>query len=259
MPFNINEFHSEMAKRGGPAKQSNFDVLITEPPGIKFASFVNPERGVPENVFTLHVDSATVPGRGSEPINYGIYGPDNFVAGKAVYPPINIELICSPDQRERRLFLSWQDLAVGNARNLENFDGASSRIEDQFEMGYAKDPARGYLSECVTIRLYNDFSDKPTFQTKLIDVYPSNVDATAVSWGSGEVMKLSVRLMYRYFIETGNQLQPALAGQRRPANPFLTSGLGAAVSTGVGAVAGRVGAKRTAAIMTAGQVIRGRI
>ena len=31
MPFNINEFHSEMAKRGGPAKQSNFDVLnITE-------------------------------------------------------------------------------------------------------------------------------------------------------------------------------------------------------------------------------------
>lgn len=250
MPFNIDEFHSELSKRGGPAKQSNFEITVTPPPGLTVGS----DRA---QALTLHTDVASIPGRIIEPINYNIYGPQNFVGGKPVYPPIGIEVICSPDQRERDLFLAWQDLIAGFSRN-SNAPEVSGIPEDQFDMGYAKGD-KGYLSESLEIKVFNDYDKKPTYKVKLVDAYPSNVSAQPLAWAQPETMKLQLNITYRYFIEEGNQLIPPLPGTRRPPNFFNATGLGAAIGTGVGVAAGRIGAKRTAAIMAAGQIIRGRI
>ena len=69
---------------------------------------------------------------------------------------------------------------------------------------------------------------------------------------------ISVNIDFRYFQDKSKEL-PAFADRRRQAGFLNRTGLGALLGTAAGQVAGRIGAKRTAAVFAAGQAIRSRI
>ena len=41
MPFNINDFHSNISKTGGIGKQSDFDCFLELPPGLQGKGFTH--------------------------------------------------------------------------------------------------------------------------------------------------------------------------------------------------------------------------
>ena len=249
MPFNINDFHSSISKTGGIAKQSDFDCFLELPPGLQGKGFT------PEDL-RFRIDTVSIPGRVTEQQQYKVYGEPHKIVTGATFADITMEVICSPDLRERELFMAWQDLMVGEYR-VQGLDG--EEVGDQFDIGYPKGD-NGYYSAGVTINQYFPFEEipEPVYRVKLIDAYPSNVGALPMNWAQPETQKLTINMSYRYFQDRQKDL-PDFPDRRRQAGFLNRTGLGALLGTAAGQVAGRIGAKRTAAIMTAGQVIRNRL
>jgi len=249
MPFNINDFHSSISRTAGFGKQSDFDCFIELPPGLVGQGFSTED-------LRFRIDSVSIPGRVTEQQNFIVYGSPQKIVTGATFADITMEIICSPDLRERELFMAWQDLMVGDHR-VRGLDG--DEIGDQFDIGYPKGDT-GYYSAGVTINQYLPVENvpDPVYRVTLIDAYPSNVGALPMNWSQAEVQKLTLNMSYRYFVDKTKEL-PDFPDRRRQASFLNRTGLGALLGTAAGRVAGRVGAKRTAAIMTAGQVIRNRL
>lgn len=249
MPFNINDFHSNISKTGGAARVSSFDAFITPPAGLE--DFQDVVEG-----FRFRINNINYPARNIKPLTFNDYGPIKKFGGPGNYIDLTMGIILSPDFRERDFFLSWQDKVVGKHR--VQFDGAQDVDEQkiQFDIGYAQD----YLSDAVTINQYWDADDsKPLYSVKLIDAYPLAVEAVGASWLNTEISTMNVLMSYRYFVDKSKPRLPNQKSNRR-APPFLAStGLGGLIGVGAGVVAGRLGTKKTAAVMAAGQVIRSRI
>lgn len=249
MPFNVNDFHSSISKTGGFGVQSAFDCFIELPPGLAGQGFSTED-------LRFRIDSISIPGRVIEAAQFNVYGQPHKIATGATYADITLEVICSPDLRERELLMAWQDLMVGEHRT-KGLDG--EEIQDEFDVGYPKGPT-GYKSAGVTVNQYIQVESipEPVYKVNLVDAFPSNVGALPMNWAQPEVQKLTVNMSYRYFQDRSKEL-PAFADRRRQAGFLNRTGLGALLGVGAGQVAGRIGAKRTAAIMTAGQVIRNRL
>jgi len=79
-----------------------------------------------------------------------------------------------------------------------------------------------------------------------------------MNWAQPETQKLTINMSYRYFQDRQKDL-PDFPDRRRQAGFLNRTGLGALLGTAAGQVAGRIGAKRTAAVFAAGQAIRSRL
>ena len=249
MPFNVNEFHSSISKTGGFGVSSAFDCFIELPPGLQFKGFSTAD-------LRFRIDQVSIPGRVVEQTPFKVYGQPHKIVTGATYAAITLNIICSPDLRERELFMAWQDLMVGSHRT-KFLDG--EEVQDEFDIGYPKGPT-GYKSAGITINQYIQVEEipEPVYRVNLVDAYPSNVGTIPMNWAQQEVQTISVNIDFRYFQDKSKEL-PAFADRRRQAGFLNRTGLGALLGTAAGQVAGRIGAKRTAAVFAAGQAIRSRL
>ena len=132
MAFDIDSFTAEMHSVGF-ARSSNFEVEIS---GNILSNISGPgtEFGLSSSLL-LRINSATFPGRGVMDITYKDYGAPYKIGGQLNYVPIDIQIICSPDLREREFFMRWQDLIGGLHRN----PGLNTNIRhSEFDIGYYK-------------------------------------------------------------------------------------------------------------------------
>jgi len=189
MAFDIDAFTAEMHSVGF-ARASDFEVEI----GGDILSKVGGSFGLSSSMM-LRVNSAIIPGRDVQNSVYLDYGAPYKVGTKLNYVDIPISIICSPDLREREFFMRWQDLIGGLHRNPGlNADDRKK----QFNSGYYDDYV---CKKGITIYKLDQQGFK-TYAIDLIDAYPVNINAMALSWSSGaEMMKLDVTFSYRYYEE----------------------------------------------------------
>lgn len=191
MPFEIERFKSELNKSGGFALTNTFEVSMPAVVGS-----VNLGNGVAENL-TFRIDAMTIPSRGVDVFDYVTYGPPTKIGGFANYTEVEMNVILSPDLRERGYFMKWQDIISGNHRL-----GSQTRnpLKAGFDIGYFNE----YVSESVTISKFNESNKTPIYKIKLVDAFPSQVGGLPLSWEQVEVLKMPVTFSYRYFIEEIN-------------------------------------------------------
>jgi len=212
MAFDIDAFTAEIGGLGF-AKSSNFEVEI----GGDVLSKVGSSFGLSSSLL-LRVSSATFPGRFVTDITYKDYGAPYKIGGQINYIPIDIQIICSPDLREREFFMRWQDLIGGFHRN----SGLDSNFRTtEFDIGYYND----YVCKKGFTLYQLDQNGFKTYAIDLIDSYPLTVAAQSYNWNSSEMQMLNVTMAYRYFEERnqsklGTQLRIGLDGIQIGGLPF---------------------------------------
>jgi len=184
MTFSVSDFAANLS-RGGIAKSSHFDIQFTAPKGLL-------ESSANLRDLSIRCDSVSLPNRASAstPIKY--YGNvKKHYYGTIDPTPITVTIILSENLKERDLFLSWQDIALGKIRKPFN----APRLGN-FNVGYYAD----YVSN-INIRKFNE-AGKLVMITKLVEAYPSIVGEGAMSWSDESIMRLNVTFDYYYFQET---------------------------------------------------------
>ena len=137
---------------------------------------------------TLRCDSVAFPSRVALTSNIKYFGPEKRMAYGYDSAPVTATVLLSQNMFERELFLKWQDLALGRARQRGNGHGTAS----SFLVGYYDK----YTADIEIIK-YNDAGIK-TATTALIEAFPSFVGEVGTDWGSQDILKINVTFNYRY-------------------------------------------------------------
>lgn len=241
MAFNINRFHSEIARTGGVAMTSNFTASIYGPQFLQADSDAR--------TLSFRISDIDFPQRTITPADYLTYGPPMIVGTRANYIPIDLSVLLSPDFRERDYFLAWQDLISGNARNPNlNQDQSKKR----FDIGYYDDYAKG--SFCV-IEQYTE-TGEPVHTVTLLECYPLTVGPLTATWSQTTPSMQRINLAFRYFTDKTVFSVNQPAEMRSSMMSILNqTGIGGAMSTAGGLIANKIGVKKAAAIFGATSVL----
>lgn len=167
MPFEINEFKSELNAQGGLAKSSNFRVLITG--GIL--------KNSKARALAMLLHQAAIPGRILNTNEIATYGPTRKAPYRTSYDDIQMTMYCTNDNLfPRDLFEEWQNQIINAQTGQANyFDHYVADIElEQF-----------------------DDEGKTIFACKFIDAFPVNVSQIGLDWANAGIQKLSVTFAYR--------------------------------------------------------------
>ena len=178
MAFNIQSFVSNVSKNGF-ARTSDFFAEVSAP---------IPDLGAARDL-TFRIEATNIPMRTVQSIDYKDYGYPYKIGGLPNSVEIEMQILCSPDLRERDFFLKWQDLIVGDHRTN------TSPNSNQFEIGYYNDYIGG-------VRIYQlNTEGLKTYEVELIEAYPMNVQGISKSWAQTDIQRMSVTMAYRYFKE----------------------------------------------------------
>lgn len=176
MPFNINEFVSNLNKFG-IAKPSHFDVLIFPPSGL---STEVSSSDLPREL-SFRAEQAELPGMAVTTTEYRSYGPQRKIAYGSLFEDTNMTFIASHNMREKVFFENWLEFISGLNVDSETFN-------IQYYDNYKSD---------IEIRQYNE---KGTFVygVKLVDAFPLNITAMALNRTIvDDFHRLTVAISYR--------------------------------------------------------------
>lgn len=169
MPFKIEEFRSEVNRKKGLARPSNFRMLITG--GVLKASS--------SRAIALLLNKAQIPGRTLQTIDVQTHGPIRKQPyGQSIYDELSVGIYCTNDNLfPRDLFQEWQDMiAQTNNSTVNYFDQYVCDIE---------------------LEQYDD-AGNITFACKFQDCFPRQVSPLELDWApSSSVHNLGVSFAYR--------------------------------------------------------------
>ena len=120
MPFSINEFKAQI--RGDLARKSHFIVYV-HPKG----------QSTDGAALQFRAERTNLPGRALATADNQIFGPIRQFAHNQTFEDLTLDIILSPDYREKQLFERWQDVAIGKAR------GINGPREGMWDVGYYDD------------------------------------------------------------------------------------------------------------------------
>ena len=185
MPFNITEFQGSL-NRDGIQKASLYEARIT-----------SPILGGDMRSLSMRATSAELPGRTISTTEYRVYGPIRKIPYASTYTDTRIEFLCTEGMKEKIFFEKWQDLML-NTRSHQ--PGASD--SSKYSVGYYND-----FKGSITLTNYNEMGD-PTIEHKFLEAYPLGIAPLAVSWDSGELLRLSVTFAFHDY-EVSNPWEDA--------------------------------------------------
>lgn len=249
MPFTIQEFTSELNKRG-VVKSSDFSVIVL-PPAEMAAN--EPEW------LSLRVESVNLPPRTVMTIEQRYHGPVRYMPYSVIFTPITLNVLCGEDMKERDFFMRWQEFVSmqykgdieggigrkgkgGGQQSPGKYDSnyydetiKEGSIEIQLYPGSAEGGDQGTLGAAMGIASSFGFNPsiitsplgfnipglskpaakppKPSMKIKLNECYPRTISEVGLNWANGEeLVKLQVEMMYYDFTEEYLKT-PAAAGE----------------------------------------------
>jgi len=176
MPFNINDFSSEINAKGFN-KTSLYDVTFFGP-----NSDLDTERSI-----NMRCISAEVPGRQVDTSHFSYYGPQRRFATNSVFVEWNCQILVSEDLSEREYFEKWMDKIMGNYR-------LGTPNPTMYDLGFYDD----YVGT-IEISNYNEVGEEVKL-TRLIEAWPININNIQLHWASGDdLMVLPVTFAFKYY------------------------------------------------------------
>lgn len=170
MAFNINDFRSNVANKGGLSKSSLFEVVLTLPTGI--------EGNLSE--LSLQCESAELPGKTIITADSKIYGPTRKIPYQTQFSDTNLTFLCTNKFTERQIFENWINRIT--SPSTSNFR-------------YPKDS--GYM-QTVYVKQFDD-SGKLIAECTLLDAFPIGISSQPVNWVDETFHRLTVQFtFYKY-------------------------------------------------------------
>ena len=186
----LAEFHS----KDGFAKSNRWEIIIIPPTGYRgnqttgnvFAPIMqqNTGEGVTQKA-ALMCEAFAFPGRNlTTTPDSNLYGPEREMVDGYTFGDISSTFRLSSDMKEKQFFDTWQRLAYN---------------PQDFSIGYYYD----YVGE---IRLYQlDEQDRRRYGIKLLECFPKTVDQMAVTQGAGDLQRVNVTWVYRYWLSLADE------------------------------------------------------
>lgn len=188
MPFKISTFNSEIAQ-SGIAHTGFFEARILKAPRTIIPMM---RQGM-----QYRIEAVNLPGRTLTTLDQNYHGPVRRIPYRYTHQPVTFTVIMSKDMREREAFMKWQDHFVGHSRTAYN-----GTIDHPFDTRYYDDA----IGEIDIVQYSYPFPGNTekyveTYNIRLLEAYPSNVNDIQMSWGDEGYGKLQVEITYRYAIE----------------------------------------------------------
>jgi len=180
MAFNISTFKAQMDRRGGPARGSLFEVIITP-----LDNGVN-EQGkrvkADTREFTFFCNSANIPGISINVMPYAAVAqlPVNFPT-QVLNQPFNATFMVDSDHSVLNFFHNWSQKVVNHGSSIpDTFSQVDGKLP--YEFGYKDE-----YSTSVTIRHYSTESlDNKYYEVKMEKVYPITIGDLDLAWESND-------------------------------------------------------------------------
>jgi hypothetical protein len=174
MAFSISEFVSNVDGKG-IAKACNFYIDVHPPGGVTTTDGLR-----------FRCSAIEFPGRRTKIMNWSPIGIDFPIATGQEFNTCTIDIIQSPDLREKNLFEKWQNKAIGQASE-QNVD-----IPDM-DIGYFVN----YTGTIAINQLDDQLNITKTYT--LLHAYPEYILPISMDWGVDDMAKLKVSIIfYRY-------------------------------------------------------------
>ena len=198
MSFNPNEFLSHINLNNGLSKPSKFQVQINIPlPLVKTvdvgtANFYELSRSL-----SLQCETAELPGKNLITDDVKIYGPTFKIPYQTQYNDISLTFLCTGNFYERSLFDAWINMIMPTDTNNLRFPKGS---------GIDSTGADGYLTEII-IKQYDDIENE-IYNVKLIDAFPTGIQAQSLSWSDDGFHRLTVVFSYLRYVTERKSVNP---------------------------------------------------
>lgn len=166
--FDISALRGLLNKKGGPARENTYIVMIQPPAGFA---------GMDSLELSFLCDSAELPGRQLMTTPQVIYGAQRKMPYGPMYTDFSCTFICTNDMTERKIFESWQSLVQDPTNNYMNY--------------YDKYVGR------ITIIKYNDQA-VPVHWVVCEEAYPIFIEPQQLNWQQSGDRPLGLRVNFAY-------------------------------------------------------------
>lgn len=189
----IEDFKSQLIRRGGPAKGSLFRVMITSAPQPK-------DIGDPSGESIMFLcESASIPGRTIGTTDAVFQNNSIKIPSSFSVEDITMTFILTNDFYIKKVLEAWQNMVMDRSNYRVNFKEDYARTIEIHEL---------------------DMTGKVIYAVQLYNAYPIQLNAVDVSTNGDEVLKISAAFTYEdYFIGDVTKL----AGELTPTIPTFLS------------------------------------
>ena len=166
----IKNFRDSLS--GGLAKTNLMDVkfqacnkMLTKSPwtNLEFLSF--------------KCESADLPGKTFETQKIKEYVIERQTPLGVSFSDLNLNFICSASMIERRFFDEWMEICIGNQSKRASY-------------------YNDIISPQIEVSMYTGESNIKSCAFKFKNIYPLSVSSQSVSWGTSEVLRMTVNFSY---------------------------------------------------------------
>ena len=189
------------------ATTSQFFLRINLPGAVK--THIQKTKGILidsnlQERINLACTDATLPGSSlaTHEVTSDFMGVTEKMAYRRMYDEqMSVSMLVDPEYKTLHFFEGWMDYIAG--KNITGREGNYSRFENGFRMNYP-DGDGGYRQKDVLelFKFERDLSVKQSIKYSMIEGYPISMNPMEVSYGSTDLLKLTVNFSFvRYITE----------------------------------------------------------
>lgn len=211
MPFNINSFKANI-EDNGYLKTNQFEVIVTPPP-ILFAGSLNmlgTSTGVKNVLDSMkyRIEQVRAPGISlisTDVSRYGV-GPTQKQPFNAQYQDLTFSILVDGYGDTWQFWYNW-------VRAIFQFNGTESVFTNSGSNRlptYTAEYKEKYATT-MQIIIYDNFGNSIQ-KVNLYEAWPSSVREVSLTWGQGDLMRISVSVTYSGFTLVGSAIENFIGG-----------------------------------------------
>lgn len=170
----LNEFIAQV-KNVGLSRSNRYTVIMTPPPAAKMAEFGDLRQ------LTLFCDQIQIPGINLSTTQNRTFGEFREVPYEKLFGDVNMSFYVDTGLYVKSYFDNWMGAIQDPVtRKFEYYKNYITNIDIDIE----------------------DVNDEVRYSVKLYECYPKTISAIQMDYSNKDVMKLSVTMQYKYWIQS---------------------------------------------------------
>lgn len=170
----LNEFIAQV-KNVGLSRSNRYSVIMTPPPAAKVAEFGDLRQ------LMLFCDQVQIPGLNLSTTQNRTFGEFREVPYEKLYGDVNMSFYVDTALYVKSYFDNWMaSIQDPVTRTFAYYNDYTTNIDIQVE----------------------DINDEVRYTVKMFECYPKTISAIQMDYSNKDVMKLSVTMQYKYWVQS---------------------------------------------------------
>ena len=199
MPFNVDDFRTNLNNYGEAVHADKFDVYFVIPPAVADSSIGTRE-------LSLLCEVSELPGRAINMIEFKHYGFIQRLPHFNNYGVASFTFIATGIMAEKKLFDRWLDVMIPADTGL---------------VTYPWDDSGNHVYDTDVIVNQYDMLGNQVYTVRLVDAIPLDVAAMNQSWSDDSIMRVQVTFGYKKWLSSQTISQSSAFGSSTNGFPNL--------------------------------------